>query len=85
MRVAPAGTDPVVTQAVATQCTLPVTATLVACVMSVSKGAGAGLASNAVAGVVSGVVSGVAAGVTAPDPPEAVPVPPALVAVAVNL
>ena len=32
MRVAPAGTDPVVTQVVATQCTLPVTAAVTAAV-----------------------------------------------------
>ena len=43
MRVAPAGTDPVVTQVVATQCTLPVTAAVTAAVAA-AVGAAVGVA-----------------------------------------
>ena len=76
MRVAPAGTAPVVTQVVATQCTLPLMATVAAAV-------GVAVASSVGAAVASAV--GVATGVTAPDGSDPGPVPASLVAVAANV
>ena len=43
MRVAPAGTAPVVTQLVATQCTLPLIATAAAAAVGAAVGAAAGV------------------------------------------
>ena len=70
MRVAPAGTDPVVTHVVATQCTLPLITTV---------------AAPAAVGAAVGAVVGPAVGVTGFDHAEAAPVPTAFVAVARNL
>ena len=72
MRVAPAGTAPVVTQVVATQCTLPLITTADAAVVGAAVGAAVGVA------------VGAAVGVTALDHAEAAPVPVAFVAAARN-
>ena len=67
IRVAPAGTDPVVTQVVATQCTRPVMATVAATAVGVAVASAVGVATGA-AVAVAAVVNELLASEGCPSP-----------------